>query len=331
MVKTETVEAGESKAEFPKMDYIALPLDSLQMDAIFDCQIYLQISPGKYLKYRNPGFPFDEETRRRLADRKHAFVYVKAETSDKLSEYLEMNLNATLSDKNATMDKKTSVVYSTATYMVKSLLVNPASEKAVKHAKGTVDSTIGFIIDQPDALRHVLGISSVDYRTFTHSVHVMTYAVALGLATGYLPGKKLNELGYGALFHDVGKSYVNKTVLNKDGPLTKDDFETVKVHPELGHEALKSTGELSPQVLDSVLHHHEKINGSGYPSGLAGEKIGLDVRIISIVDIYDALTTNRVYRDAYQAFPALQIMRDMVDVSIDGGVFRDFVKLLGSV
>ncbi len=319
------------KAAVKQPEYIGISLATLYTDSVIDCQLYLQIGTDKYVKYREPGFPFDEGVRRRLRENRHTHIFVRSDHSRSLSNYLEANLRHVLVGKKHTDQEKAGVLYSTTTHLIKVLLSDPRSRDEVRRAKRTVEHAVEYILRSPAALEHLIDISSIDYYTYTHSVNVMTYSVALGKRLGFKDGVELYELGQSALLHDVGKAFIDPGITNKDGPLTTEEFTIMKRHPIYGYMSLHSHGELSKKVLYAVRHHHEELTGHGYPHGLSSSQLELDVRIISCSDIYDALTTRRTYRSAYRIFPALRMMREWINVKVDDRVFREFVKMLGEI
>ncbi len=310
-------------------DYYGLPLETLQTDAILECQMFLQVVPGKFVKYREQGLPFDASVRKRLKENKHTHIYIRTGDGVRFQKYLEENLHRVLNDPRRQNTEKTQILYSTTTYTIKTLLANPRAREAVVNSKAVVELAVEYIFSQPKALRQIIDISEMDYYTYTHSVHVMTFTIALAKRLGWASDKELFELGCGGLFHDVGKSFVDPEILNKNGPLTDEEFEHLKKHPEYGYKALRQTDEVSERILMPVLRHHERLDGHGYPSHLSEVSIEPAVRIVSVADMYDALTTRRVYRDAYLAFDALQIMKELVGTWIDPHIFREFVKMLG--
>jgi putative nucleotidyltransferase with HDIG domain len=152
-------------------------------------------------------------------------------------------------------------------------------------------------------------VLSYDYYTYSHSVNVCLYAIAIGKKLS-LSDSELSELAHGAILHDIGKSKISDKILNKEGPLDEAEFETMKTHTTVGEAILEKLGEKSKIKLDSVLSHHEKMDGSGYPQGLKGEEIPYYAQIIAVADVFDALTTKRSYKEALGSFAALRIMRD---------------------
>ncbi len=146
-----------------------------------------------------------------------------------------------------------------------------------------------------------------DPYTSGHSLRVRDYAIALARAVG-LEAKKLKRLAVSAKLHDIGKVGLPESILNKAGPLTDDEFDQVRQHPEIGERILFPIIR-NRMVLAGIRSHHERWDGRGYPDGLAGEDIPLLARIISVADCYDALTSSRAYRAALTPEESLDIIR----------------------
>jgi len=163
-----------------------------------------------------------------------------------------------------------------------------------------------------DAERMVVALAeSIDARdayTYGHSARVSLYSGLLGARLG-LEGTPLAVLKSGGLFHDIGKIAIPDRVLLKPGKLTDAERDEIRQHPVKGADLLRNMKTMAP-ALDIVLHHHERLDGSGYPAGLVGESIPLSARITTIADIFDALTTARVYRVALSREKALGIMTE---------------------
>lgn len=314
-------------AEHPK--YMPLPLDGLGIDGTIDCQLYVKAGSEQYVKYRDPGLAFDSQTRDRLRENGHQAVYVRLEDAAMVNGYLEANMSFALQSSSLSTEKKAQVFYNTTVHLVREVMLNPSSPEQVKLCRKAVESSVQHFLSHPKSLAKVMELSSADYYTYTHSTNVMAYSVALGKYLNFPDGNELVELGESAILHDVGKSYIDWNITNKGGPLNQDEFEIMKQHSDLGFQALSSTKEVPDHVLYAVRHHHEKIDGSGYPHGLTGNQVDLPVRVIALSDIYDALTTRRVYRGAIRSYPALQMIKDKVGTEIDERVFGAFVKMLG--
>ena len=152
-----------------------------------------------------------------------------------------------------------------------------------------------------------INLSTYDNYTYTHSVNVDILSVILGVAIG-LRDDELRKLSQAALLHDIGKTCVPIEILNKPGKLDNDEWEEMKKHPRYGYNMLKDNYDVSSVTRNAILSHHENEDGSGYPRNLTSEQIHLFAKIIHIADVYDALTTKRVYKDAMNPADALEYL-----------------------
>jgi putative nucleotidyltransferase with HDIG domain len=163
-----------------------------------------------------------------------------------------------------------------------------------------------------------------DWDTFEHSVRVAGYAVKLGRALE-VSRTSLDRLYLGALVHDVGKLMIPKHILNKPGPLTKEEFEVVKRHPESGAVMLRELTGLE-ELLPITLYHHERFDGTGYPFGLRGEAIPFEARVVCVADAYEAMTSHRVYRPRLSHREAVQQLLDGRGTQFDPRVVERFLE-----
>lgn len=172
-------------------------------------------------------------------------------------------------------------------------------------------------------------VSAVDQKdeyTCGHSLRVAYFATTLGQCVG-LGEVDLQMLQWAGLLHDVGKIGIRDNVLKKEGKLTAEEFAHIKEHPVRSHKVVQEVPQLS-QALDGILHHHERYDGSGYPAGLKGEQIPLQARIIQIADVFDALTSNRSYRLAYDWRRALEILEEEAGKTVDPRLQKTFDVLI---
>jgi putative nucleotidyltransferase with HDIG domain len=172
-----------------------------------------------------------------------------------------------------------------------------------------------------------LAIDAKDQVTHGHIRRVQRYTMALAEALGITDDKQLDAIRAGALLHDTGKLAVPEYILNKPGPLTPSEYERMKVHAAVGADILKSIDFPYP-VEPIVRHHHENWNGSGYPEGLSGQDIPLGARILSVVDCYDALTSDRPYRPRYSRQHAEQVLIERRGTWYDPWVVDTFLRIL---
>jgi HD-GYP domain-containing protein (c-di-GMP phosphodiesterase class II) len=162
----------------------------------------------------------------------------------------------------------------------------------------------------------LIRLGDKDPSTEGHTRRVATLAVAIGERLD-LPEGRLRQLALGGLLHDVGKLSVPNAILNKPGKLTDSEFAEIRRHPGAGRELLTELGGFPPLVLDLVESHHERLDGHGYPNGVPAGELDLAVRILTVADVYDALTADRVYRAAWSAERALALLEDETGTAFD--------------
>jgi putative nucleotidyltransferase with HDIG domain len=180
----------------------------------------------------------------------------------------------------------------------------------------------------PGALISLARLKTVDDYTYMHSVAVCAMMVALAKQLG-LDEAQARSAGLAGLLHDLGKALMPMAVLNKPGKLTDAEFTIIKSHPVEGHKMLLGGVNVDPMVLDVCLHHHEKTDGSGYPSGLKADEISLFAKMGAVCDVYDAITSNRPYKLGWDPAESLRKMAEWTRGHFDPTVFQAFVKSMG--
>lgn len=177
----------------------------------------------------------------------------------------------------------------------------------VSYAAQAVEHIATCMNSGSKALIEVTRLKSRDEYTFLHSIAVSALMVHLARAVD-LDEETAYDVGMGGLLHDIGKMRIPLKVLNKTGPLDEREMSLIRLHPSHGYQLLVRQGDVSSVILDICLHHHERIDGRGYPKGLSGEEISIPVRISSICDVYDALTSVRAYKKAWSPRDAARFM-----------------------
>lgn len=158
-----------------------------------------------------------------------------------------------------------------------------------------MNMVIDDLLSRRDAMVMLMNMSTVDHYLYQHSLNVCVYTTLLGIAHGY-SRDELMTLGLGALLHDIGKTRIDPGVLKKNGSLTSEEYEEIKRHAELGYLILKDEPNIPLLAAHCAYQHHERLDGSGYPRGLKGDEIQEFAKWVGLVDSYDAMTTNRIYR-----------------------------------
>ena len=171
-------------------------------------------------------------------------------------------------------------------------------------------------------------VEAKDRYTQGHTARVAKLAMALGEKIG-LEEKEMEALRIGGMLHDIGKIGIPESILNKPGPLDEAEWELMKQHCDIGHKICRPLGKTLGLALEVIRHHHEKLDGSGFPDGLGAEHLSIAVRIMAVVDIYDALTTDRPYRPAFSREEALQVLKNEAEErKLDQKVVGDLVNLV---
>ena len=192
----------------------------------------------------------------------------------------------------------------------------------------SVDQLVESVFRNRYAAVALAKLKTYDEYTFTHSINVSVFAIALGRQLN-LHRQQLKLLGAGAMLHDIGKSSIPDEILNKPGPLTEEEFGIMKTHPKLGIKHLKRVQDVSQEVLQCILNHHEKMNGKGYPRNLQGAAIGDYAKMVSIADSYDAITSTRVYQKSILAHHALKIIFGLRGEHFYPSFVERFIQVVG--
>ncbi len=308
-------------------DYFIIQLTSLIINEILDFDLYLE-SGTKVVLYRSSELPFTEENRLSLLENKIKTLLIHVNNRKKFQVYLEKNINTILRDELITDHSKATIIYDAVKLVVSDVFSSPTNPSNIKRSQTLVESIIFFIFQGRNPLFDLLNVMSFDYSTFTHSVNVSTLSITFANYLGIKESDKLIILGTGALLHDIGKTKIPEAILNKRGSLTDDEMNLIKKHPQWGYDLMKKADILPEESLIPILQHHEREDGSGYPNNLQSDEIHLYGKIVGIADVFDAMTTEKIYRPAIETFPALKEMFEK-ESGLDSKLVEDFIKMLG--
>lgn len=189
----------------------------------------------------------------------------------------------------------------------------------------TIDDIMDELLSTHNIMVNLTDIRSADDYVFGHSVNVCVLALITGIALGY-ERSKLKQLAVGAMLHDIGKIMVPKEILNKPGKLTNGEFEIIQKHSQWGYEILRSYNNISITSCVAAYQHHERYNGEGYPQGLSQNQIHEFAQIVGLVDMYDAITADRVYRKAFPPNEAYEMVAATGDYLFRFDIVQAFLK-----
>lgn len=194
-----------------------------------------------------------------------------------------------------------------------------------KSTREYVSSLVQDIMNSQEVLVNLIDIKTKDNYTFAHSVNVAVVSLLLGKSLN-LNREQLEKLGLGAITHDIGKSNIPEEILKKPGKLTEEEYSIIKEHPRFGYDRLKELAKLPSTSLAVVLGHHENYDGNGYPRGVNKNDLHLYPRIVAVADVYDALTSDRVYRQRWPVSKAVDFIRSKSGEKFDPEIVKHFCR-----
>jgi putative nucleotidyltransferase with HDIG domain len=309
-------------------NFTQIDRDTLFEGANIDFPLYIKKALGidKIVEYADR----EIELTRQIIDTQGDFMIDRAD-AEKYKIYLrELAQNKGRGMDRAALTVKNRIIRENSKLVMQELFDDPRSGEKIKECKAAVSDIVGSIQDNRQLMSEMLTINKYDHYTYTHSVNVSVISLGMALELGINKSEELQQLGMGGMLHDVGKSKIPPSILNKPTRLTEDEYTIMKQHVLLGRKLLAGQVDIPPEVLYSLMQHHEKITGKGYPLGLKEGEISLTGRIVAIADTYDALTTARPYKKAFTPFEALSILRDQM-ADYDGGIFLKLVKMMGAL
>jgi len=182
------------------------------------------------------------------------------------------------------------------------------------------------IYDKCDKASNINQLRVHDYYTYSHSVNTAVLSAIIGREIGF-GEKKLKDLTYAGLLHDIGKIKISKEILYKPSQLTVEEFDLIKNHTLIGYDFLKKNSDIPEHIIKGALEHHERWNGGGYPNKLSGTQISEFAQIIAIADVFDALVSEKIYRGAVPSNDAIRIMLTEESKSFNPEIFHKFAYI----
>jgi HD-GYP domain-containing protein (c-di-GMP phosphodiesterase class II) len=312
-------------------EYTAITKNALIENTNIEFDLYLKSGSNghsNYVLFSRGDELFSPERRDELLSRNAQNLYISATDIDKYLKYQEENLRHIIEDNTRSSLQKSGVLYQVAKNVAKELLYNPRAGQHIERVSTWVNNTIQHILENENTFFTLLKIITRDYRLYTHCVNTSVIGLLFGSYLSLKP-EELNSLGTGLLLHDIGKVTVPLAVINKRGKLTVNEFTEMKKHPKAGLEILGHSGSVDTLLSKIIIQHHENNDGTGYPYGIEGSDIHLFGHISRIIDVYDAMTTDRPYAFAEKPFAVLEEMKNKMSNCFDAELLREFICFLG--
>ncbi len=301
-------------------DFFHIQIRSLSSKDSIPFDVYIKINDKK-VHYLKAGDKFDDNKIIQFQTKASESFFIRAE--DKLT--YKSFIQKKLSSDDFSSHEKAQILRDSSMSLIEELFESPTVEDALKGSQQVIDNFMNFMDDDPDAVSQLVKLSSHDFYTYNHSLDVGIYSLGLGRILGF-SGDELQELGEGALIHDIGKRQVHVDIITKDGPLDELEWLQMRKHPQYGLQILNDF-DVSNAIKACCFEHHENMMGTGYPQKLPGSEIHPFARIIAITDTYDALTTQRTYNVPMTPEEALNFMKGKLKGKYD----EDFLEAMYSV
>jgi len=294
-----------------------LPIDKLQVGMMLDRDVYLYGSKASEVLMLKAGRVLTESYINQLYELEIPGVYIHSSEKKEIIIKAPAPVNQELKQEAVTsIEQVFGMFYQSS---------NNISINNISKTMSVSKKLVNALKNNVEAKLSIENLKLYDDYTYNHSLGVSMLSIAIGLSLG-LKTNDLYELGLCALLHDVGKVAVPIDIIAKPAKLTYDEFEIVKQHPAKGAEFFLKHNLTSPKICAGILTHHEKYDGSGYPNGLRGEEIPLFGRIISIADVYDALTSVRPYRQPSSPSEAIEYIMGFSGKAFDIMIVKAFLR-----
>ncbi len=308
-------------------NFKAFAIDTIILDEPLPFDLYVNHA-NRLVKFIKSGDMLPYEKKEKLIHNKVNNFYISTLNSKVFDHYLATHLGEVLNSPGLDKNQKSKIIYSSAVHIMQDMFESDISESKMMIAKDIMSETVKQIISRKVTAASILQLSSHDYKTYSHCVNVALYSIGIAHEYG-LNQRQITEIASGAILHDLGKCEIDQCIINKQSKLSLEEFENMKEHPQHSYETLLKNGETDPAILDIVLNHHEKHDGSGYGRALSQKDISFAAQIVTIADIFDALSSNRSYKEASSFFGALKIMKNEMKEQLNITLVDALIKMMG--
>lgn len=309
-----------------KNDYRSFRIDQITDNSVTDFDLFLDLS-GTVILYASNGYQWVKEELESLLKNGYSDLLVRRKDHSKAEMYLQLTKLPKIDNDLAPIERIASIE-EVGSQFVKCLYEGEITEACVVKAATIADSIANCVGEDPSCIKAISELADHDYYTYYHSIRVSTYSAAIAIEMGLSDESKIHEIAIGGIFHDIGKKNVGLEIVNKTGALTEDEWANMRSHPEYGHSSIQDSAlALVPQEI--ILHHHEKMDGSGYPHGKDKYNLLPEVQIATLADVYDALTSSRSYQNKRSKYEALDFMKSkMIGSKLPTEPFKALISCL---
>lgn len=306
-------------------DYVPVPHGCIDDGTSLECDLYWRHPGRQYVLFLAADVPFSEAERMRLLAGRGRRLFIRREDLSLYSRYALGRIAHAAEADGIPVARRAEVCYESSRFLLDRAFSDPRAE-TITDVKDGVSAAVDVAIQRPEVMVSLMRLTRHDSYTYSHSMNVAIFGMALTLAVGTRDGWE-RRVAQGLFLHDIGKSRVPAEIINWPGKLSPEQWAVMRQHPELGVRILNEVGEEDEVVIAIAHQHHERGDGSGYPLGLHGTQIIPEARICTIADVFDALTTQRSYKPKHDTFSGLRIMIDEMRDEFDPEFFEAFIRL----
>ena len=309
----------------PKDEAAVISVDQVKVNSVTDFLIYIN-KDGQYDLFSAPGYKWHNFNLEQLVKDGHGALFYHTADSAKVDQYLKISQLPSI-DPSLPPTQRVLQITDVGAELTKMLYESPLTGASIAKGEEIAGHMVTCLSEDNTCVVALGKLANHHWYTYYHSARVASYAIAIAIEMGMTNKEQLEELAVGCLFHDIGKSKITIEILNKNSPLTNDEWGMIRRHPELGDEVVHES-HLTSVSRDIILHHHERLDGAGYPHKLGAAEITQEVRIASFADTFDALTTNRPYQPSRSRFEALDLIRHRFLEQLDKECYKMMVMIL---
>ncbi len=303
-----------------RRSYLPVPLDVFCPDQPLPFSLYSSADDSTLALACPPGEALSAGALKVWRDAAVRVLYIDTAEHRLYQQFAEAAMADIIARDDLPSRRKVELCYATTRELVREACDSSnlnLEELAGQRREKWADSLATLVCQDETVLDGMLSMLLHDYYTYTHMVNVSTMVTALAYRMGQRDHDKLSMIASGGLLHDIGKMRIDPDTLNKIGPLSEQERDELQQHPVLGLEFLHGRENINPQQLRMVHQHHEKLDGSGYPSGVVGGEISTEAQMTAVVDIYDAMTCKRPYRDAIAHQQAISVLTEQAGTKLN--------------
>ena len=310
-------------------EYTRIPLKAIRLKIVENVDLYCKPRDGNTpILYRSGNYPICDRDIDELERRGEKALYVSPACFAEIQRQLFESLDELISDERISPTDRFSLLQTAVSLEIDMSFRLIKIKYYETLSRRVAENIVSLLEDSPVLPRQLFQVVQHDFYTFTHVTNVAGFAVMLAGRLSISSGEDLRSIASGALLHDVGKRFIPSNVLSKPGRLSEVERQLIEMHPLRGFVDLRTSSNVDFEQLLMVYQHHERIDGKGYPVRLVGDEIHPWARLLTVVDVFDALTSKRPYRDAMRLSDALDILESGAGTHFDKEMVQCWISAI---